>query len=328
LRESGPDIELARVQRDLRKPSNTPAETKRLLARLDRIYDQLAPVDYARDRGEVTAFVMPASLAAIRRVLNPDETVIEYVLTDRDHSYAFEITADQVNVHALPPRDQIEKLAQAYAKAVRSREDSSKLARTLFDTAVAPAISTHPKSVTIIPDGSLHLVPFASLRDEQGRYWVKSVQLASAPSATVFQRLRSIAASSTPPRAFLGVAFSPDEPGAATTKIVAKRAASFGDHPIDLSPLPYADEEVSAAALAFGKSSVVLTGSSASESALKSEPLGEFQIIHVAAHGVSDFVEPDRAGLVLAPDSGPEDGFWQAREIRRSNLAANLVSCI
>jgi CHAT domain-containing protein len=37
-------------------------------------------------------------------------------------------------------------------------------------------------------------------------------------------------------------------------------------------------------------------------------------------------MEPDRAGLVLAPGSGPEDGFWQAREIRRSHLSADLVT--
>lgn len=326
LHQSGPDLELAAVQRELRNPTNTPAETKKLLARLARIYDELAPVDYARDRAEVIAFMTPASAAAVRRVLRPGEAVIEYVLAGGDHSYAFEITQDQVRIHELAPRDQIEKLAQAYAKAVRSKEDSDKLARTLFDTAIAPAISTHPKSLAIVPDGSLHLVPFASLRDEQGQYWVKSVQIASAPSATVFQRLRSGGTTSAPPRSFLGVAFSPDEPGGAATKVSATRSASFGDHPLDLKPLPYAEEEVSAAAQLLGKSSVVFTGSRATESALKSQPLSQFQIIHVAAHGVSDFVEPDRAGLVLAPDTGSDDGFWQAREIRRSNLAANLVT--
>ena len=37
-------------------------------------------------------------------------------------------------------------------------------------------------------------------------------------------------------------------------------------------------------------------------------------------------MEPDRAGLVLAPEVGSEDGFWQAREIRRTHLAADLVT--
>ena len=83
---------------------------------------------------------------------------------------------------------------------------------------------------------------------------------------------------------------------------------------------------MAAAADLFGKGSVLLTGDQASETALKAEPLNEFRIIHLAAHGVSDQMEPDRAGLVLAPGSGSEDGFWQAREIRRSHLSADLVT--
>ena len=320
------DVDLARAQSELRRTSNTPVETKKLLARLDHIYDALAPVEYARDRAEVTALVMPASLAAVRRVLHPDEAVLEYVLGTGEHSYVFEITAAQVQVHGLPPREQLEKLAQAYAKAVRSKEDSTRLAKTLFDTVVAPAISTRPKAVVIIPDGSLHLVPFASLKDDAGQYWVKSVQIASAPSATVFQRLRTAHSPVTPSRRFLGIAFSPAGQGSGTATVAVTRAASFGDHALDLKPLPYADEEVAAAAQVLGKDSVVLTGARASETALKAEPLNEFEIIHVAAHGVSDLVEPDRAGLVLAPETGSEDGFWQAREIRRSNLNADLVT--
>lgn len=326
LLQSSLDVDLARVQSELRKPSNTPAETKKLLVRLDHIYDALAPVEYVRDRAEVTALVMPASLAAVRRALQPNETLIEYVLGTGDHSYVFEITAARVQVHTLPPRQQLEKLAQAYAKAVRSKEDSTKLASTLFEAIVAPALTTRPEAVIIVPDGSLHLVPFASLRDGKGQYWVKSVQITSAPSATVFQRLRSARPSATPSRPFLGLAFSPSDSAGATITGAATRAASFGEHALDLKPLPYAEEEVSAAAHVLGKDSVVLIGARASESALKSQPLREFKIIHVAAHGVSDLVEPDRAGLILAPETGPEDGFWQAREIRRSNLAAELVT--
>jgi CHAT domain-containing protein len=200
------------------------------------------------------------------------------------------------------------------------------LARKLFELVVAPALATHPKSVTIIPDGSLHLVPFASLRDEKDQYWMKSVQIASAPSATVFHRLRSTHQVVTPKRPFLGIAFSPPQSSDPVVNASRSREASFGDHPLDLKPLPYAQQEVSAAAQVLGTGSVLLTGDRASESSLKAQPLSDFKVIHLAAHGVSDVVEPDRAGLVLAPEGGSEDGFWQAREIRRSHLAADLVT--
>jgi CHAT domain-containing protein len=36
-------------------------------------------------------------------------------------------------------------------------------------------------------------------------------------------------------------------------------------------------------------------------------------------------MEPDRAALVLAAGGGDEDGLWQAREIRRTRLNADLI---
>jgi CHAT domain-containing protein len=70
---------------------------------------------------------------------------------------------------------------------------------------------------------------------------------------------------------------------------------------------------------------VTLDGSQASEEALKAEPLADFKVIHLAAHGVSDELDSDRTALVFAPGSESEDGLWQAREIRRTRLNADVV---
>jgi CHAT domain-containing protein len=319
------DLQIVQLQSELRRASNSQADIKRLLAKLDQAYDKLAPIEYARDRSEVTELLMPVALKVVQKSLKPGEALVEYVLSGAKESYAFEITSAQVLVHTLPPRDQIERLAREYVKAVRSKDDASPQSKEMFETVIAPALSTHPKSVTIIPDGALHLVPFASIRDQDGRYWMKSVDIASAPSATVFYNLRMARDSSSPSRPFLGVAFSPTD-NSVSSQPGRSREAVFGDHPLDLKPLPYAEQEVLTAAQVLGIGSVVLTGAKASESSVKAEPLSDFKIIHVAAHGVSDIVEPDRAGLVLAPENGTEDGFWQAREIRRARLAADLVT--
>jgi CHAT domain-containing protein len=57
------------------------------------------------------------------------------------------------------------------------------------------------------------------------------------------------------------------------------------------------------------------------------QPLADFEIIHIAAHGIASAKFPDRAALVLGndPKSG-EDGLLQVREIRDLNLAADLVT--
>lgn len=320
------ELAIARLQGQLRQPSNTETQTKRLLAQLDQAYDALVPVEYTKDRTEVVQMSAPVALKTIQKSLRVGETLLEYVLDNEKQSYVFEITSQAVAVHPLPPRDEIEKMVRDYIKLLRAKQDPTELARSLFKTVVAPAVTTHPDSVTIVPDGSLHLVPFAALRDETDQYWMKSVRISSIPSATVLHRLRSARQPTSPTLPFLGVAFSPAQTNQVAAKGSATRAASFGDHPVDLRPLPYAQQEVAAAAQVFGNGSVQLTGDRASEELLKIQPLSEFRIIHFAAHSISDLVEPDRSGLVLAVESGGDDGFWQAREIRRSHLNADLVT--
>ena len=320
------DLKISRIQRELRRPSNTDAETRRLQAKLDEAYTALVPVDYARDRAEVTSVGRPVTLRAIQNDLRPGEALVEYVLLDEGHSYAIEVTRAQVRVHPLASRREIDTLARKYVKSVRSKEDDSESARALFQLIVAPVLTSRAEVVTVIPDGVLHMVPFSSLLDEKGEYWISSVQIASAPSATVIHHLRTMPQSVVPARPFLGVAFSPKEGAGRIAGKSNSREASFGDHPVNLKPLPYAQQEVLAAANVFGTSSVLLEGDRASESELATQGLANFRIIHIAAHGVSDLVEPDRAGLVLAPAGAADDGFWQSREIRRSHLAADLVT--
>ena len=65
----------------------------------------------------------------------------------------------------------------------------------------------------------------------------------------------------------------------------------------------------------------------ATEAAFKAQPLANFEIIHIAAHGIASPKFPDRAALVLGSDprSG-EDGLLQLREIRDLSLNADLVT--
>jgi CHAT domain-containing protein len=320
------DLELSRVQAQLRQPSNTPADVKRLQIRLDQAYAALVPLEYSRDRAEVSRVSRPVSLKAVQTDVRADEALIEYVLMDEGQSYAFEITRANVAVHDLAPRREIEAAAQKYVKAIRSKEDASNAAKALFQLVIAPAVTGRSTAVTIIPDGILHMVPFAALQEPGGRYWLSSVQISTAPSATVFHRLRSGHLQTAGLKSFLGIAFSPEGNPQQRSLISSSRAVSVGEHPIDLKPLPYAQQELASAANVFGAGSVLLEGKQASESAVHHVGLENFKIIHIAAHGITDLVEPDRAGLVLASGSSSDDGFWQAREIRRTRIEAELVT--
>jgi CHAT domain-containing protein len=94
-----------------------------------------------------------------------------------------------------------------------------------------------------------------------------------------------------------------------------------------LYDLPKTREEVLAASNIVGKDSVLLLGSNATETAFKAEPLPDFKIVHIAAHGFADTRFPERSGLVLGVDpASHDDGLLQVREIIRLRFNADLVT--
>jgi len=317
---------IAAIQTRLRQRPMSPAETKLLVARLDEAYDQLAPVEYKRSRPEMTmARRPPVPLAALQRSLAPGEVLIEYVLDNKQNSHALEISSREIRAHRVPPKAEISNLCQKFVRAIKDNEDSSQFARALLEKAVLPAISTNASAVVIIPDGPLNLIPFAALADKKGEYMARSLVLSRAPSATVFEMLRTGKRDVEPQLPFLGVAYSGGTPAGNEEKgYVASRGLQpgFGQ----LKPLLFARDEVESAARIAGSGSVVLSDDKATESNVKAQPLQEFRVIHLALHGFGNTTEPDRAGLVLAPGNPNEDGLWQAREIRETRLAADLVT--
>ena len=166
-----------------------------------------------------------------------------------------------------------------------------------------------------------------------GQFLLDSHIITYAPSSTVFHLLRVRASQSASRLPFLGVAYDQNRPLIASKGALWKWPAEIARGFFDLQgssdppPLPYAREEVTSIASLAGPNSVVLSGQAATEEKLKSEPLGDFEVLHFAVHGFASTAEPERSALVLRTDPhSKEDGLWQAREIRRESLHAELVT--
>src|ERR1700744_4179026 len=99
-------------------------------------------------------------------------------------------------------------------------------------------MASHPSSVIIVPDGPLNLIPFTSLTDKTGAPLGRSVNVSLAPSATVFEMLRTARSEGQRPRPFLGVAYGPGrpEPGSERQDATRNLASAFAS----LKPLPFA----------------------------------------------------------------------------------------
>lgn len=313
--------EISRLQRSLLHDRLSPAQTRRVLRLLDVAYDRLNPIEYERARAEMTMLRgKPASPADVRKRLQRGEALVQFLLTSKQ-SYGLRLTRSGLTVHQLPRRQEFSNLARQFVGAVKAKQEPGRSAQALYKLAVAPFLTPEVKTLTIIPDGPLHLVPFAALTDADGATLTSKLTITSAPSATVYSALKAPNRSGAK-RPLLGVAYSPSQrpqnTDSGTRGVFDVRGAT-------LSPLPFGHEEVAEAASALGKGSVTLSGTEASEAALKAQPLSAFKVIHIAAHDVSNDREPDRAALVLAAGSRAEDGLWQAREIRSTRINADVV---
>jgi CHAT domain-containing protein/tetratricopeptide (TPR) repeat protein len=270
------------------------------------------------------------TLPEFQRGLSRAEAVVEYIFTE-DALYALSISRESALVTRLGKRASVEALIRTYGERLQNPDDDTELATIALPahrTLLAPLRGLAGKSkLVIVPDGSLHGVPFDIL-DSAGRAASAPGRTISfAPSATALYALRRVRTKATTDLPLLAVG---DVPYESLGKRVPNppRAAGVFDvkRKPELLPLPASRTEVESAARIFAPGSVELLADKATEGRLKKEPLSRFAIIHLAVHGFADPNEPQRAALMLGPDpSGEEDGFLQPREISQLPIAAKLV---
>jgi CHAT domain-containing protein len=198
------------------------------------------------------------------------------------------------------------------------------LGQALFNELLAP-IKEYPlkSDLTVIPDGSLHLLPFAALAKD-GAYVLETHTVDVVPSSTVFDLLRKrVDKRALNAMPYIGVA--------AWTQTVDTRnpvlRAILGPERSQLVPLPDSKKEVETVAQDLPQPGTILLGAEATEGRFKHLPLDSTTVIHLALHGYADEDYPDRSALIFAPDpTGAEDGLLQVREIRNLHLDAKLVT--
>ncbi len=265
----------------------------------------------------------PVRLTELQRQLTPNALLIEYVLAEPS-SYALAITRSTVTSYRLPARTRIETDASQYRRELHAEKADMVLGQALFNELLAP-IKEYPlkSDLTVIPDGSLHLLPFAALAKD-GAYVLETHTVDVVPSSTVFDLLRKrVDKRALNAMPYIGVA--------AWTQTVDTRnpvlRAILGPERSQLVPLPDSKKEVETVAQDLPQPGTILLGAEATEGRFKHLPLDSTTVIHLALHGYADEDYPDRSALIFAPDpTGAEDGLLQVREIRNLHLDAKLVT--
>jgi CHAT domain-containing protein/tetratricopeptide (TPR) repeat protein len=266
--------------------------------------------------------ITTATLAQLQASLKPTELLIEYVLST-PHSYALAVTSTSVKRHILPNKGLIEGEAANYRDILHKKQTDTKLGQSLFEHLLAFASEySDAKSLIIVPDGNLHLLPFSALVDYDGKYLLEKEPISVAPSGTVLFLIRHRPLTTVATLPYLGVAAWTST---ATSRPWTLRLRSAGSESTELSALPESRNEVESIGAMMPQPSTILLGKDATTQTFKNLPLGDYRVLHLALHGFVDPVFPDKSAIVFAP-SGGNNGRLEARDIRQLHLRADLVT--
>lgn len=280
----------------------------------------------------------PLDLAGVRRALDPGTLLLAFSLgTARSRVYA--VGPDAGEFAAIPlaaTRASIEEAVRGLRESIAARRSSalrgevalrsSALSRVLLGP--AKGRMARARRLIVVPDGALHLLPFAALRDPSRptRYLVEAVAMHTVSSMTLHAVLAEGAAMQ---RDAAVVGFGDPAYRAAAAEGAAgaslERARRSG---LRLEPLPATRAEVEVLR-SLSPAARVWVGADATEERAKS--LGpDARVIHFACHGFVDEALPLESGLALstsAADAAGENGFLQAWEVFETiRVDADLVT--
>jgi CHAT domain-containing protein len=268
-------------------------------------------------------------LEEIEEALGEEQALLSFHLIvestrGHEHSWLLVHTSGNTVAYEIPFAGQLNPATEMYSSLLLRRDGSEAWgAEQLYEDLLGPALRDLPPGVTdlmIAPDAALHRLPFGALRPPGGgeplgaRYTISLV-----PSATLWLRWKEAGAA---PAAKPALALSdPVLPG-------VEEADSWRGGDLTavarLAALPHARRETGVLRRHLGRSTTILEGESATESAFKGENLSRYGIIHMATHAVVDERYPERTAMILG-STGADDGLLQLREVVALDMSGTVV---
>jgi len=334
------------IQRKLTNPGLEPGARERALADLAREEEREAVLKdrLARRRRRVVSGGSVVGVREVQALLGTDEAMLAYQLWDGDpwtrrrvpmgRSWLLVVTRDRVRSVALPSRSVLRARVSILEGAILARDITvsgitARAAARLHADLVAEALRGLPdriRRLVIVPDDVLFRCPFPVLAASPGaRPLGCAYAISTVPSAAVWVHLRRRRLAGRRERGTAALILS--DPGAFpdTARDAVLRSGEPWRRGLCLAPLANARREGRALERAAGPGTLLLSGDSASEAAIKALPLERFGVIDLVTHAVVDPEQPERSAIVLAPGSATEDGLLQVREIPWLGLDGQLV---
>jgi CHAT domain-containing protein len=278
----------------------------------------------------------------IQALLDDETALLEYVISDSILHIFYvqkeklvwkkELVLDSVleaNVKDL--HESLSDYGQISKQKKQNLETYSTLAYWFYQTILAPVLTDKEeiKNLIIVSDGVLGHLPFEAFLVEAVskpadyknlHYLVKDYNISYNYSASLWQENKSNPKPRNNGQMMAMAAYYSND---IDRSLVRGRLPTTLQMRDALSPLPAAKEEVEALANQF--KGYFAFDSLASERVLY-EKAADYAIIHLAMHGLLDEKRPILSSLALTEDGDSlYDNFWQAHEISKMELNADLV---
>jgi CHAT domain-containing protein len=291
----------------------------------------------------------PLSLNEAGALINDSQTaLLEYVVT-QNRTYLFVLTkpnsTDPVRLKVYPievsARELATRVADFRQRLAGNSADFKEPARSLYDLLLQPAQTELDgrEAIYIVPSEGLWELPFQALLSKLNKYVLEDHALSYAPSLSVLREMKKkavaqrvtgrsansdgyltkVSATASPTLPRLLAMGNPSLSGRTVSRLSFTRSEGSFDS------LPQAEQEVKAIGEIYGaQESTILIGTTAREETFKATA-SKYPVLHFAAHGVLDDVNPLYSRILLATESDSEDGFLEAREIMKLDLHADLA---
>lgn len=251
---------------------------------------------------ELASLVTVDALGArdIQALLGPDEVMLVY-FGEGDALAAFVVTREAVD-HVRLEGGGLNSAVRRMRESVQDRQSDAheRQTRLMYDRLIRPlAGKLDGSTLTIVPHGPLHYLPFAALNDGSD-FLIERFTVRLLPSASVLRFLEG--------------------GGAAAQDLLALGNPDRGDRSLDL---PGAERETRVIDQGWGGSRVLLRDV-ATEANFKTFA-ASFRYLHLASHGLFDPDRPLNSRMLLAPGDG-EDGDLTVGELYEMRLNADLVT--
>jgi CHAT domain-containing protein/tetratricopeptide (TPR) repeat protein len=316
------------LERTGRLPESEQAASKQeidgLVERLQLIDDRLR----AADPRSALLFAPPKpELSAVQRALEDGSLLLEFSLGE-PRSYVFAVTADGLEVHELPGRRDIERLARTISEVLHRGQNPRTLLARLGRMLLEPVSGQlQERRLLLAVDGALHYIPFAALPEPAtGEALVERHEIVYVPSATVLLALGAELAGRTPAPRTLAIVADPIY-DALDSRVPANGGAAA--RPGDYGRLVFSRRGAQAISALLPESErLLLMDFQANKQRFLKTPLDQYRMLHFAMHSSIDERHPELSGLVfglVSLDGSPRDGFLRLIDIYNLRLRADFV---